>query len=260
MSYNDEKSITKTTEESWANAQVYEKNTWVVNNRRNGILKILYKFFKVLKNPAKFFNYLKFRDFYCGDDWNYWWLDKFENYKYLPKKLSRSLEVGSGPYSNTRIISKIVDIDEIYCIDPLMDDYKNFKDTYISRMIKTGKIKASSDKGEALNFPDEYFDLVTCINVLDHVEDAEKCLSEIFRVLKKGGYFVFGQDIRNLNHYTHEEIDPGHPIILHYKTLDRLLDQKYISIFKRLLPKVEARADNHDSVYILIGEKENLEK
>jgi ubiquinone/menaquinone biosynthesis C-methylase UbiE len=257
MIQHDENSIVKTTEEAWANAQVFEKNVWVTNNRRNGILRVGYKFLKALKNPKKLMNYLKFRDFYCGDDWNYWWLDKFENYKYLPKKFNRSLEVGSGPYSNTRLISQIVDIGEINCVDPLMDEYRHFKNTYISEMAKRGKIKTYVGKGEKLEFPDEYFDLVVCINVLDHVEDAEKCLSEIARVLKKGGYFVFGQDLKDLgNSFGHEEIDPGHPIILHHKTLDRILDQTYVSVFKRLLSQDEARAHNHYSVYALIGKKQ----
>lgn len=256
MINNDEKSIVRTTEETWVNAQGYEKNTWVLINRRNGILKILYKFLKAVKKPGKFLNYLKFRDFYCGDDWNYWWLDKFEHYKYLPKKFNRSLEVGSGPFSNTRIISRIVDINEIHCVDPLMDEYRKFKMTYISEMDRKGKIKTYVGKGEKLDFPDEHFDLVVCVNVLDHVEDAEKCLNEISRVLKKGGYFVFGQDLKDLgNSFGYEEIDPGHPIILHHKTLDRILDQTYSSIFKRLLPQEETRAKNHYSVYLFIGKK-----
>jgi ubiquinone/menaquinone biosynthesis C-methylase UbiE len=252
----EEKSITKTDEKTWKNAQVFEKNTWVAINQRNGILRILYKFFKALKDPRLFIKYVKFGDFYCGDDWNYWWMDKFENYKYLPKQINNSLEVGSGPYTNTRLISKVVKIREIHCVDPLMQEYRNFKNTYISEMNKKNKIHTYVGKGEKLEFPDEHFDLVICINVLDHVEDAEKCLSEIHRVLKKGGHFVFGQDLKDLgNSFGYEEIDEGHPIILHHKTLDTVLNPAYTTVFKRLLSQSETRVKNHYSVYTFIGKK-----
>jgi len=41
--------------------------------------------------------------------------------------------------------------------------------------------------GERLPFRDNHFDLVVCMDVLEHVEDPEKLLSEISRCLKPGG-------------------------------------------------------------------------
>lgn len=38
-----------------------------------------------------------------------------------------------------------------------------------------------------IQFPDETFDLVICIHVLEHVQDDAKALSELYRVIKKGG-------------------------------------------------------------------------
>jgi len=42
-----------------------------------------------------------------------------------------------------------------------------------------------------LTFPDQSFDVCTSLDVLEHVPDDDKAFSEIFRVLKPGGHFVF---------------------------------------------------------------------
>ena len=36
-------------------------------------------------------------------------------------------------------------------------------------------------------YPDDYFDLIYCSNVLEHVEDDAKAMNELYRVLKPGG-------------------------------------------------------------------------
>lgn len=41
---------------------------------------------------------------------------------------------------------------------------------------------------ENLTYPDEFFDVVHCVNALDHTIDAKKALSEIKRICKKGGW------------------------------------------------------------------------
>ncbi len=44
---------------------------------------------------------------------------------------------------------------------------------------------------QALTFPDNIFDLVITQDVLEHVREPARALSEIYRVLKDGGYHVF---------------------------------------------------------------------
>lgn len=44
---------------------------------------------------------------------------------------------------------------------------------------------------EALPFEDDSFDVVTCVDVLEHVDDVELAVSEIARVLRPGGWFLY---------------------------------------------------------------------
>jgi 2-polyprenyl-6-hydroxyphenyl methylase/3-demethylubiquinone-9 3-methyltransferase len=53
------------------------------------------------------------------------------------------------------------------------------------------KIVYEAGVGEAIPFPDRSFDAVFCCDVLEHVRDMPRVISEISRVLKPGGVFVF---------------------------------------------------------------------
>ncbi len=258
MENTSDPSIVKISEATWFKAQEYESYGMVLNNRKNGYLKLVYKFIKALKNPYRIWQYIKFRDFYCGDDWNYWWMKQFDGYKVLPKFFEKSLEVGSGPYTNMRLLSRLVKVKEMYFTDPLMHIYKAFRLTWLSRMFAKGKIHALTGKAEQIDFSDKFFDLVVCNNVLDHVENAEQCLSEMSRVLRPGGYFVFGQELTNsddLKVPTWRD-DVGHPIKLHQIFLDKVLALIYESKFKRILSRDEGRNKPHNyGTYIFIGQK-----
>ncbi|NBC96875.1 MAG: 3-demethylubiquinone-9 3-O-methyltransferase, partial [Deinococcus-Thermus bacterium] len=45
--------------------------------------------------------------------------------------------------------------------------------------------------GEALPYGDDAFDAVVCVDVLEHVSDVVRTLSEVARVLRPGGWFLF---------------------------------------------------------------------
>lgn len=51
--------------------------------------------------------------------------------------------------------------------------------------------------GEELPYCDACFDAVVCVDVLEHVADLQKVVSEIARVLKPGGIFLFDTINRN---------------------------------------------------------------
>lgn len=57
------------------------------------------------------------------------------------------------------------------------------------KKLKDYKIKFSIQDIENLKeYKSNYFDLITCCEVLEHVFHPEKAISEIYRILKKGGY------------------------------------------------------------------------
>jgi len=51
--------------------------------------------------------------------------------------------------------------------------------------------------GERLPYPDDSFDAVVCVDVLEHVDDLQQVITEIARVLKPGGMFLFDTINRN---------------------------------------------------------------
>lgn len=119
--------------------------------------------------------------------YEYYYTENFniEKKDYFNKKI---LDIGCGPLGSLEWISENA---KCFGLDPLSNDYycnfdcKNHNMTYI---------KANS---ENIPFPDNYFDYVTSINSLDHVDSVEETLSEIHRVLIPKGIFLL---IVEINH------------------------------------------------------------
>jgi len=59
------------------------------------------------------------------------------------------------------------------------------------------KIEYSVGVGEEIPHPAASFDIVVCVDVLEHVSDLSQVISEIARVLKPGGTFLFDTINRN---------------------------------------------------------------
>lgn len=56
-----------------------------------------------------------------------------------------------------------------------------------------------------LPFEDESFDIVFCNHVLEHIEDDRKAMSELFRVMKKGGWGIFQVPMKNSLEKSYED-------------------------------------------------------
>lgn len=216
------------------------------------------------------------------DDWNIWWKRKFDNYRVLKgKNFKRTLEVGCGPFTNLRLILPLIKTDEIYLEDPLLQSYMDFRapvpavsrlrrilgqpapqtePVYIQSLFKdtARRVHITSAPLEELPWRDSLVDLVVCINVLDHVYDYASCMEQMDRVLKRGGIFVFGQDLSNEEDFQQAPDswkDIGHPIKLDEQELDKHL-KNYQPLFKKVLPRKAGRNPvAHYGTYLLIAKK-----
>lgn len=94
-----------------------------------------------------------------------------------PTNESKILSVGAGPLG-------VIDFwpaKEKHAIDPLANEYKEkFHD------FQDKSVNFVAGYAEDLPYENNYFDVVIIRNTLDHVENPEKALSEVFRVLKPG--------------------------------------------------------------------------
>ena len=62
-----------------------------------------------------------------------------------------------------------------------------------------------------LPFADESFDVVICNHVLEHIEDDRKAMSELYRVMKKGGWGILQVPMKNSLEKTYEDFTITNP-------------------------------------------------
>jgi len=77
----------------------------------------------------------------------------------------------------------------VSAVDPSLDTLAVARD---AAQQKTLNIDFRKAPGEKLPYSDGCFDVVTCCDVLEHVNDLELALSETARVLRPGGVYIFG--------------------------------------------------------------------
>jgi len=102
---------------------------------------------------------------------------------------------------------------------------------------ETKNIGAIKGAGELLPFDDDYFDLVCCINTLDHADCPDCLVEEVNRCLKDSRYFLL-----SLNHYSWPIVsyknfletigfgDKCHPHTYHISMVNRLLAENGFKI------------------------------
>lgn len=144
-------------------------------------------------------------------------------------KGKRVLDLGCGPHGG---LIGFKDCDR-YGVDHLIDEYVG-----IGYPLAEHQIKYYQAKSESLPFPDRFFDVVVCVNALDHVDSLQKTIKEISRVLKGGGIFR-GQ----INFHSRPTVTE--PITLNHKALIALLLRHDLVVTRRLFQRKVGQEDRY---------------
>ncbi len=241
----------KVTSERWRAAQQWERQHWVGAQKMRARLfkNYIWRLLSVAGIVSK----------YRGDDWNLWWANQFDDYRFLPRTVPNALEVGCGPYTNVRLMLEHCQFDHLYLSDPLIRTYVKFKLTFVAERYRNADCMLDDHPLEELPFADNYFDLGVMINVLDHVRDAGQCMKNLIRVIKPGGILILGQDLTNEEDLVALKDDPGavgHPIKLDAEWFTPFFGKSFAPIIDKVLSRELGRApDYHCGDLIFAGRK-----
>jgi ubiquinone/menaquinone biosynthesis C-methylase UbiE len=97
----------------------------------------------------------------------------------------RILDIGCGPRGSLEWADMAK---ERIGLDPLANEY-------LKLGAKQHQMQYVASGSEDIPFESAYFDVVSSFNSLDHVENVEKTIAEIARVLKSGGLFLLLTDV-----------------------------------------------------------------
>jgi ubiquinone/menaquinone biosynthesis C-methylase UbiE len=104
--------------------------------------------------------------------------------RHWPLSGERLLDIGCGNGAYTTALG--AGFEEVYGVDvePVrVADFRRHVDG-------DPKFRISVASAEALPLPDDHFDVVTAIEVIEHIVDLERAMGEIHRVLRPGGGFL----------------------------------------------------------------------
>lgn len=95
------------------------------------------------------------------------------------------LDVGFGLGYGLNILA--IKAREVSGVDVDEKVYNYCQSTIVDRNPRL--VSLSLYDGYSLNFSDNHFDVVTCVDVIEHVEDYKKLIKEMLRVSRKGVFF-----------------------------------------------------------------------
>lgn len=186
--------ILRVDETRWQQAQRYERDTWLTYNLE------------------------------ASSDRNEEHRTGFNGYQALPEHLGQYIELGCGPFTNTRFILNGRNADSIMLLDPLAQDYQQqhphcvYRDnTLLGRPVTV--INSAIERYKARL----QFDTAVMINVLPHCYDAQSIFDVIWRMLKTGGYLVFHEVAGAPAPF--DQYDVGHPLVVGPDAMERFLVQ-----------------------------------
>ncbi len=231
--------------ERWLEAQAWEESVWTRREQRNGWRRTLWP---MVGRAYGLAGVVK-----AADDWNHWWAEQFDDYFFLPSELGDVIELGCGPYTNVRLLLENRSARRVVCSDPLARRYVGYRGRWLAEANRRGRIEVDDHPIEALPFAARTFDLVVVVNVLDHVQDADRCLEVSTGLVRPGGFLLLGQDLSDEADAARFPDDVGHPIRLRREDVDPYL-AALEPVLRKDLPREAGRTpEAHYATLVFAG-------
>ena len=180
-------------------------------------------------------------------------------FKNIPEKyFSNALEIGSGDGFQSGLLIK-------YCKSLVCTEIN--EERFDKSLLKQENgLRFMAADAENLPFPDNSFDLIFSSNMLEHVKDKKKSLSEMKRVLKNDGIMVHIIPNRLMKLFNFIFYYPFAIRIILNKEARKIafakikddskrcnIKSKDVSVFRKMLPPIHGEDKNHFSEYINFG-------
>jgi ubiquinone/menaquinone biosynthesis C-methylase UbiE len=105
----------------------------------------------------------------------------------LPRRMARVLDAGCGP---AVMASELLERADEFCGIDISSEMIARGRARIARHPRAAHCRLAVGDGEALDFPDGYFDAVVSLGMLEYLVTYQQALAEIWRVLRPGGVAV----------------------------------------------------------------------
>ena len=138
-----------------------------------------------------------------------------------PQRKLKILDIGCGTGSEIDFFTEFGEITGI-------DSSKEAINLCLKRGLEKKVIEANAEK---LSFPDEIFDLILCLDVLEHIQYPEFAIAEISRLLKKEGFVVLTVPAFAWLWSEHDKVS-GHFKRYNIKELKSILQLKNFKLIK----------------------------
>ena len=112
--------------------------------------------------------------------------------------------------------------------------YKNLKclNLLFKKREKRGNIELIPGDLTRTSFPDDYFDIITCLSVIEHGVNDVQYFKEMNRILKKGGLLITSTDYWESKINTNEKYAYNNPVLIYDKnSINKLLNIAFKSNF-----------------------------
>lgn len=146
------------------------------------------------------------------------WIEIEESTALLVKKYLKKMQVKSPKKNKLKILDVGVGMGRLLSRFPDFDRYGlDIAPGYLNHAKKRG-IEVCLSKIENMPYKENYFDLITCTDVLEHVLDLNLSINKIISCLKIGGFFIVRVPYKEkLNSYLAE----GYPYeLVHLRNFD----------------------------------------